>query len=263
MAHFRSSAVLLVVLLGGCSAITDFGQFNFDERDDLTVTLENLRTYEDQQIYFLLTRRDDVGLVFVGQLNGVLEGVAEPDDRDWLQIVIPGVIERDTSYDVLVHVDLDQDGTINDAEPLFGSEVDVDGNTTVELTDTPGSFDIPTNELGNGHVELQLTNFSPHIGDDTQQFVLTVVDVEEDKPVAYSRTPDVPGLDFGVYISDCVMPGREYLLEFYADNDGNGEYSGAGNAADHSWYEMRTADDSGVFVTFDHRTPFQEITHTR
>jgi hypothetical protein len=259
----RILTMAIAVALSGCSAITDIGQFNFRDRDDLTLTLENLAAHEAEVMRILVTRREDVAIEFAGTLFAVDQGVAPPDDRESLELVFPSILENDVEYDVILHAEtVDQNGVFDMDEPVYGAEVDDSGEVTIRA-ETPGSFDAPINTLGNGFVDLGLRNFSPHVGVEIQHFVLMVVDVEESRPVGYARLPDVPGLDFDVFLSNVVTEGRAYRLEFYVDNDGNGVFSGPGNAADHSWWEMRTATVDGVALVFEHRTPFQPLDFVR
>lgn len=120
-------------------------------------------------------------------------------------------------------------------------------------TDFTDISDTSTTDSGSEFM-LDLTDFTPHVG---QLFELKVVRAASGQTVGYYRLGAVPGSDFDLEIRDIIKTDEEYMVDFYADLNGNGMYDGP--PVDHAWRLTGTGTDSGLILAFAHNTNFTDI----
>ncbi|MBT3270492.1 hypothetical protein HN371_25335 [Candidatus Poribacteria bacterium] len=132
--------------------------------------------------------------------------------------------------------------------------------------DWPG---MEMNEVAMAALELTLSPFAPHAG---QRIEARVVDVDTDTEVG--RVDVVGDVEVTLSFGDVLAMGASYRVDFYADLDGNGEYTPpvggpAASFPDHQWsIDGATAADGSagldgvsgdVSITFGHNADWVDI----
>ncbi len=100
---------------------------------------------------------------------------------------------------------------------------------------------------------MDFKNMNPHVG---QLLELRVVDKADNSEVGRTMIDPVPGADFVLSVPG-IMPGHSYMVDFFADLNGNKVYDSP--SADHAW-RMELDDVMGdTTLTFTHNTNFTDI----
>jgi len=119
--------------------------------------------------------------------------------------------------------------------------------------DTTNYTDI---EWNGATLTFQLTGMGvAHLGD---LFQLEVVDQGNGEQVARVTIPAIVGDTFSV-VTNGLIRGRSYNINFYADADGNGHYDAPAGTTDHAWTYALNNVDGDTSITWAHNTNFVDI----
>jgi hypothetical protein len=250
-----ASFVSLLALASGCSVITDPGADEYRPTLEVDVT-SGVSEPDTRYGFYVLDAANEA--VHMGYLLGLpATGVV---------LRLPYVLERDESYSVGVFRDLDGNGVPAADESRFQASVEELADdpfatmiADVELDEPP--FDDPTNQIGPLPFRMSLAEFQgPHSGQSFTVRVIDVTDSESPDPILTYRLDTVPTDEtFEVFVPNVVEEGSQYRIEFFADRDLSGDYSGTAPDIDHSWVLEETAGPAGIDVAFTHLTPFDEL----
>ena len=108
-------------------------------------------------------------------------------------------------------------------------------------------------ELPPDTLTVNFSGMTPHIG---KMLTLYVRDKSSGDYLDTVKLAQIPDADFDI-ISLVIKPGNTYLVDFYADHNGNGTYDAP--PTDHAW-RMEVGDVMGdVSLNFIHNTSFTDI----
>lgn len=112
-----------------------------------------------------------------------------------------------------------------------------------------------------GPFSMQFTDFAVHQGD---MLYLKVVDVANGNTVGEVTPFEVTNDQFIVDIPGIIENGRQYRIDYFADEDGNGvaDRSPIGDppGVDHTWRRTGTGGPMGLSLSYAHSTDFTDIT---
>jgi len=165
-------------------------------------------------------------------------------------VAIPTVLDG-RSYWVDAWADLSGNG-LYDAPPAdhaWRFSADVSGATNVNFAHNTDFTDIEWRYA----LTVNAQAMSPHVG---QLFELRVVDSQTGLEAGRTRVEILPGAAFAVMVPGLEL-GRSYDVDFYADLNNDGRYSGT--PADHAWRQTITSTDGDVTLDFTHNTNFTDV----
>ncbi len=100
---------------------------------------------------------------------------------------------------------------------------------------------------------LQLSNMNPHVG---QKFEARAIDKATGAEASRKSLAAIPSPSFSVMF-DNIESGKSYLIDFYADLNGNGSYNAP--PTDHAWRLQANNVAGEQIVNFSHNTNFTDI----
>jgi predicted lipoprotein with Yx(FWY)xxD motif/plastocyanin len=169
-------------------------------------------------------------------------------------VVIPG-IEVGKSYSIDFFADFNGNGYYDapPADHAWRLEIaNVSGDEAVDFTHNIDFTDIQWRH----RLKVHFSGMNPHLNE-----MLTLF-VREKTTGNYLDTVVVEQIDtteFDVF-SYVIEPGESYLVDFYADHNGNGVYDAP--PADHAWRIETGLATGDVDLTFEHHTNFTDILPT-
>ncbi len=175
------------------------------------------------------------------------------------EIVVPNFsvdlpfLEAGHSYVVDFYADLNGNG-IYDAPPMDHAwremVADVDGNESLAFSHNTNFIDIKWKQL----LTFDFTGMNPHLG---QKLEIRVREKNRAaKEVGRFGMPAIMLPAFTVELP-FLETGKSYMVDFYADFNGNGVYDAP--PADHAWREMVNDVAGNENLTFSHNTNFTDI----
>ena len=149
----------------------------------------------------------------------------------------------------LASLDADGDGITNGEELQDPFGLWTSGSSGISgAVSNPGlSADIPLVSL-----TVNFSNMTPHVG---QTLFIRVVDKATLKEVV--RNTETISADFNLILDFALIPGKSYIVDFFADHNGNGKYDIP--PADHAWRMEIDAAASNNQLSFSHNTDFTDI----
>lgn len=207
----------------------------------LTVNFSGMTPHVGQNLWLAVIPDDSSD-----ELARVTEVVAES-----FSIAVPG-IESGKSYTIDFFSDHNGNGYY-DAPPVdhaWRLEIDnVSGDEVLDFAHHTNFTDI----MWKHRLRVSFSGMNPHVGQMLTLFVREAPSGEYLDTVVVDQIEDV-NFDVNSYV---IEPGHSYLVDFYADHNGNGEYDAP--PADHAW-RVETGQAMGdVEVGFTHNTNFTDI----
>ena len=207
----------------------------------LTVNFSGMTPHIGQNLWLAVIDEDSKD-----EIARVKEVVSES-----FSVVVPG-IEAGKSYTVDFFADYNGNGYY-DAPPADHAWrlgiANVSGDEVLDFTHNTNFTDI----MWRHRLKVHFSGMNPHLGEMLTLFVrgkttgnyLDTVVVEQ-----------IDTTDFDVY-SYVIEPGENYLVDFYADHNGNGVYDAP--PVDHAWRIETGLAMGDVDLTFEHNTNFTDI----
>lgn len=260
--------VLAALAVAGCSLSTgtddlvlekECGTFAVREGAPLFFEIEGAAAFSEQDVVVTgMTRSGEPALLFEAHSIGV-DGLS-PES---IEFFIPNAFDGASRAQLYVYFDTDGDREWTDGtDPSWSVPVCADGYANLDVSLEAGEGGVivgqdltdPAPARNDADYKYQLRNFDAH---DQKLFELRMFDLTTGRTVAYVRNPSIQMPDFGGRMEDLVVDGRSYRIDFYADNDGSGGFSGLPD--DHVWRSEGTATGGGLDFEYVHDTDFTEI----
>jgi len=210
--------------------------------DTLIVNLTGMVPHIGQQGFIRVT--DDASGEELERSGGIIE-------TDSFTLKIPGIVSGH-SYTIDLYADLNGNGYY-DAPPLdhawrMGATA-AGGNLVVDFAHNTDFTDIEWVH----RLEMMFSGMAPHLG---QMLTLYVRDLATGN---YLDTVVLEAIEDPVFDihSNAIEAGGTYMIDFYADLNGNGLYDAP--PVDHAW-RLETGEAVGdVIIEFAHNTVFTDI----
>ncbi len=210
----------------------------------LTVNFNGMTPHVGQNLWLALIEEDSKE-----EIVRVTEVVAES-----FSIAIPG-IEIGKSYTIEFFSDHNGNGYYDapPADHAWRLEIpNVSGDEVLDFSHNTNFTDI----MWKHRLRVRFSGMNPHMGQMLTVFVREVPSGMYLDTVVVAQIEDA---DFDVK-SYVVQPGQAYMVDFYADHNGNGKYDPP--PADHAW-RVETGQATGdLDVAFTHNTNFTDIQAT-
>ncbi len=126
------------------------------------------------------------------------------------------------------------------------------GDDTLDFVHNTGFTDV----MWKHRLRVRFTGMTPHVG---QMLTLYIRDLSTGTYLDTVVVGAIENADFDVE-SYVVEPGTSYLVDFYADHNGNGSYDAP--PADHAWRLESGVAMGDVDLEFSHNTNFTDIFDT-
>lgn len=213
---------------------------------NLSITFSDMDPHVGQDLY--------IRVIDKGSRREVVR-MDMPEITSSFAVQIEDVIVIGHSYHVEFFVDANDNGVYDDPPTDHSWTADVDdaaGNETINFAHNT-NFDTLDWHY---RVHLHLSDFSVHVG---QWFEVILSESDTRREIDRRILPFLPASNYTVDLTGIGGSGS-YRLDFFADADNNGIYSGAG--LDHSYSAAANSDGNDVDVNFAHNTNFQQLDWT-
>jgi len=218
---------------------TDFKDIDWDHR--VVLNLAGMTPHLGQEIYFALI---DVGSGKV--IDRVSEIVSESFTVELTKTM------TNNSYRIDFFSDHNSNGyyDVPPADHAWRLEFEgTPGDDTIQFTHNTNFADV----MWKHRLRVQFSGMTPHLNQELTMYVRDLASGEYLDTVVVSSIEDS---EFEVE-SHSVEPGNSYIIDFYADHNGNGSYDAP--PADHAW-RLETGEAMGdMDLEFTHNTDFTDI----
>jgi hypothetical protein len=271
------------VLLGACNLFDDLGRFDemsANKRSDagkadggkgdagmdvpgcesprtLCLRLKDFTPHIDELVVADLVSADHI-LRARAMLDPLADGSADAD------IVLPEAIDPsevpDKGQEHPLHLEIFGDKTGNREYNPEGGDHDwkVPLPQSAHLVFEHNSNFVrllPRPQSIGGDFHMHFSGMKVHTG---KMLEVMVIEQATGRSVGLYRLQSIPGDAFDVAIPDIIdVGGVVYLVEFYADVNGDRKYDGI--PTDHAWNQLVESNDKGVDFSFAHGTNFAEL----
>jgi predicted lipoprotein with Yx(FWY)xxD motif/plastocyanin len=209
--------------------------------DSVTVNLSGMTPHVGQEMYFALI---DV------QTGEVIDRKSEIAQETFS--VSLGELQTGRSYYVDFFADHNNNGRYDapPADHAWRLEIaSASGNEVLDFMHNTNFTDI----MWKHRLRVRFSGMTPHLG---QMLTLYVRELPSGTYVDTVVLAQIDNADFDVK-SYVLEPGKSYLVDFYADHNGNGKYDAP--STDHAW-RVETGEATGdVDIDFMHNTNFTDI----
>ncbi len=226
--------------------------FSVRAQDSLTINFMNMNPHVGQNLY--LTVVDTLNDMEVGRKSMMV------DSADFM--VKFGGLTTGHSYNLDFWADMNNNGQYDAPSTDHAWRIMIDslqGDTTVTFTHNTDFTDImwpaDTNGGGGGSAKKSLTiafkDMNPHLN---QNFYLALKYKNGDELDRRDMIIDTANFDVKF---DSVMVDSSYMVDFWADHNGNGKYDAP--PTDHAWRIEVDNVKSDTVIPFVHNTDFTDI----
>jgi hypothetical protein len=214
---------------------------------NVRVVMDGMGPHVDQLMEFRVVSGDSELMA-----RGILDTL---DAADYTFSIPASVPDDGTTYRLDFYADLSGDrqySGVDDADhawrlPIDGEVLTFSHNAEFQDIDDPAVVD-------HDPFSIALSGMAPHVD---RYFELRVIDTANDNVVGVYVKPKLGQADSTITIPGIVHLDREYQIDFFSDDNGNGVYDAP--PEDHAWRITLTAGAQGIATDFSHNTDFTDI----